>query len=93
DKLGAIEVGCYADLALYENVRTYWSPDFDVADQMINSGGGAQAHSVWVHGRRVIDSYRSTLIDEEAVYERLREAGDSVIRRSGVPVHTPWPVA
>ena len=92
-RIGAIEVGYLADLALFENQRTYWSPDFDVADQMIFSGGGAQARSVWVHGRRVIDGYRSTLIDEDAVYGRLREAGESIIRRSGVAVHMPWPVA
>lgn len=91
-RLGAVEVGHYADLALYENRRTHWSSSFDVADQVINAGGGAQARSVWVQGRRVIENYRSTMIDEDAVCARLQAAGESIVARSGVPVHQPWPV-
>jgi cytosine/adenosine deaminase-related metal-dependent hydrolase len=91
-KLGAVEVGRYADVVLYENRMTHWSPDFDIADQVINAGGGAQAHSVWVHGQRVIENYRSSRIDEEAVYGQLQEAGARIVSRSGVPVYQPWPV-
>lgn len=90
--IGSIEVGKKADLVLHDTNRPEWQPLFNVVNQLIWSADGRGVHSVWANGRRVIDNYRSTTVDEEKLYAEATSAGKAVIARTGLPDKQVWPV-
>lgn len=90
--IGSIEPGKKADFVLHDTDRPEWQPLFNVVNQLIWSADGRGVHSVWVDGRRVVDNYRSTMIDEERLYALAQSAGAAVIARTGLPDKQPWPV-
>jgi cytosine/adenosine deaminase-related metal-dependent hydrolase len=60
--------------------------------QLVWSADGRGVHSVWVDGRRVVDNYRCTTIDEDRLYADAQQAAESITRRSGLPAVYEWPV-
>jgi 5-methylthioadenosine/S-adenosylhomocysteine deaminase len=47
---------------------------------------------VWVDGKRVVDNYRCTTIDEDKLYIDAQRASDAITARSGLPRVYHWPV-
>lgn len=90
--IGSLEPGKKADFLLHDRNRPEWRPLFNVVNQLIYSADGRGVHSVWVDGRRVIDSYRSTLIDEEKLYADAEAAGRALLLRANMTVPSVWPV-
>lgn len=90
--IGSIEVGKKADIVLHDTDRPEWRPVLNVINQLIWSADGRSVHSVWVDGKRVIDNYRSTTIDEERLYAEVEQAAAGVVRRSGLENKQVWPV-
>lgn len=90
--IGSIAVGKKADLVLHDTDRPEWRPLFNVVNQLIWSADGRGVHSVWVDGRKVVDAYRSTLIDEDRLYAEVERAGAALVRRTGLPDKQCWPV-
>jgi 5-methylthioadenosine/S-adenosylhomocysteine deaminase len=93
DQIGSLEVGKKADLVLHDTDRPEWRPLSNVISQLVWSADGRGVHSVWVDGRRVVDNYRSTTIDEEKLYAEAQAAADAIIGRSGLPRISAWPVS
>ncbi len=92
DRIGSLEVGKKADFVLHDRDRPEWRPLLNAVSQLVYSADGRGVHSVWVDGRRVIDNYRSTLIDEEHLYAQVEAAGAAVLARAGVATPSLWPV-
>ena len=92
DRIGSLEVGKKADLVLHDTDRIEWRPLFNVINQLIWSADGRGVHSVWVDGRRVVDNYRCTTIDEESLLVEVQAAGEALAARTGLPLVMPWPV-
>ncbi|NOZ66350.1 MAG: amidohydrolase family protein [Alphaproteobacteria bacterium] len=92
DQIGSLEVGKKADFSCHDTDRSEWRPILSLVSQLIWSADGRGIHSVWVDGIRVIDNYRSTMIDEKELMGRVQECGESVIRKSKIPFVSPWPV-
>lgn len=90
--IGSLEAGKKADLVCHDTWRPEWIPVMNVVNQLVWSADGRDVHSVWVDGVRVIENYRSTMLDEDELYARAQEAGDAIIRRSKLPFVCPWPV-
>ncbi len=90
--IGSIKPGKKADFVLHDTDRPEWRPLLNVVNQLIWSADGRGVHSVWVDGRRVVDNYRSTLIDEERLYAEVERAGGNLIARTGLPDKQCWPV-
>lgn len=90
---GSLAPGMKADVVLHDTDRPEWRPLHDPVRQMIWSADGRGVHSVWVDGRRVVDSYRCTTIDEERLLAEAQIAADAVIARSGLPRLSHWPVS
>ncbi|MGE4306831.1 MAG: amidohydrolase family protein [Novosphingobium sp.] len=90
--IGSLEPGKKADFVLHDRNRPEWRPLFNVVNQLVYSADGRGVHSVWVDGRRVVDNYRSTLIDEEKLYAQIEKAGAAVLARAGMEVPSTWPV-
>ncbi|WP_448661959.1 amidohydrolase family protein [Sphingomonas sp. CJ20] len=92
DSIGSLEPGKKADFALHDRDRPEWRPLLNVVNQLVYSADGRGVHSVWVEGRRVVDNYRSTLIDEEKLYAEIEAAGPALLARAGMSVPSAWPV-
>jgi cytosine/adenosine deaminase-related metal-dependent hydrolase len=91
DDLGSIEVGKKADLVLHDTNRPEWRPLHNVANQLVWSADGRGVHTVFVDGRRVVDNYRCTTIDEDDLLRRAQVAGEGIRARSGLPDRAKWP--
>jgi len=92
-EIGSLEVGKKADLVLHDTDRPEWRPLTNVLSQLVWSADGRGVHSVWVDGKRVVDNYRCTTIDEEKLYAEAQAAAESITGRSGLPRISAWPVS
>lgn len=93
DQIGSLELGKKADLVLHDLDRPEWQPLLDPVRQLVWSADGRGVHSVWVDGRRVVENYRCTTLDEEALYAAARAAAQAIIARTGLPRRPAWPFA
>jgi 5-methylthioadenosine/S-adenosylhomocysteine deaminase len=91
-EIGSIEVGKKADLVLHDRRRPEWTPLLNVASQLVWSADGRGVHTVFVDGRKVVDSYKLTTIDERSLYARAQAAGEAIIARSTLKNHASWPM-
>ena len=92
DHIGSLEVGKRADVVLHDIDRPEWRPLGEVVNQLVWSADGRGVHTVFVDGRKVVDAYRCTRVDELALYERAERAGRAVFARAGLKIRSPWPV-
>jgi cytosine/adenosine deaminase-related metal-dependent hydrolase len=91
-QIGSLEAGKKADFVLHDTDRPEWQPRLNVLHQLVWAADGRAVHSVWVDGVRVVDNYRCTRVDEQDIYRRGQQAALDLIKRSGVPSVSPWPV-
>jgi len=92
DRIGSLEVGKKADLVLHDTDRPEWRPLLNVIAQLVWSADGRGVHSVWVDGRRVVEAYRVTTLDEHRLYAEAQVAARALIARTGLPDRQVWPV-
>lgn len=90
-EIGSLEPGKRADVVLHDRMRPEWTPLLNVANQLVWSADGRGVHTVFVDGRRVVDAYRLTTLDERALYARAQEAGEAIVARTGLPDRSKWP--
>ncbi|MEU0688763.1 amidohydrolase family protein [Streptomyces uncialis] len=90
-EIGSVETGKKADLVLHDTDRPEWRPLHNVANQLVWSADGRGVHTVFVDGRRVVDDYRCTTIDEDDLLRRAQQAGEGIVARSGLPDRSKWP--
>jgi 5-methylthioadenosine/S-adenosylhomocysteine deaminase len=91
-EIGSLDVGKKADLVCHDTNRPEWRPLLNVANQLVWSADGRSVHSVWVDGKRVVDDYRCTTIDEDRLYAESQLAAEQIVARSGLPTLTRWPL-
>jgi 5-methylthioadenosine/S-adenosylhomocysteine deaminase len=92
DEVGSLEPGKKADVVLHDTDRPEWRPLLNVANQLVWSADGRGVHTVFVDGVKVVDAYRCTTIDEDALYAAAQAAGEAITARSGLPNRAKWPV-
>lgn len=92
-EIGSLEAGKKADFVCHDTDRPEWQPLQGIVNQLAWLADGRSVHSVWVDGRRVIDNYRSTQIDEESLYARAQQSSQEIFGRTGLPFISPWPVS
>ncbi len=85
DQIGSLEVGKKADLVAHDTDRPEWSPVLNPMNQLVWAADGRSVHSVWVDGERVVENYRSTMVDEAKLYADAQQAGEAIIERSNLP--------
>jgi cytosine/adenosine deaminase-related metal-dependent hydrolase len=91
-EIGALAPGYKADIVLHDIDRPEWRPLHNPVRQLVWSADGRGVHSVWVDGRRVIEAGRCTTIDEDALYAEAQAAAEAIVRRTGLPTVSAWPV-
>jgi cytosine/adenosine deaminase-related metal-dependent hydrolase len=92
DQIGSIEVGKKADIVLHDIDRPEWRPLLNVVNQLVWSADGRGVHTVFVDGVKVVDNYRCTRIDEDALYAQAEEEGRALAHRAGLWDAGPWPI-
>lgn len=92
DQIGSLEAGKKADIVLHDTDRPEWRPRSNVISQLVWSADGRGVHSVWVDGRRVVDNYRCTTMDETRLYGEAQKAAEAIIARSALPSISVWPI-
>jgi cytosine/adenosine deaminase-related metal-dependent hydrolase len=90
--IGSLTPGKKADFVLHDRDRPEWVPLLNVVNQLVYSADGRGVHSVWVDGRRVVENYRSTLVDEERLFAQVEATGHALIARAGKTIPCQWPV-
>jgi len=90
--IGSLEPGKRADVVLHDTDRPEWRPLLNVVNQLVWSADGRGVHTVLVDGRVVVENYRCTTIDEDALWAQAQEMGESITARSGLPDKAKWPV-
>jgi len=92
DEIGSLEPGKKADLVLHDRDRPEWTPLLNVANQLVWAADGRGVHTVFVDGRKVVDGYHLTTVDEADLYRRAQAAGESIVARTGLPNRAKWKV-
>ncbi len=92
DEIGSLEPGKRADFVCHDANRPELRPLLNPVNQLVWSAVGRGVHSLWIEGERVIDGYRSTVIDEAALLRRAQDAGAALVERAGLPLLSPWPI-
>jgi len=91
-QIGSLEPGKKADFVAHDTNRSEWRPLFNVINQLVWSADGRGVHSVWVDGKRVVENYRCTTIDEDRLLAEAQTAGEALVARSGLKIQSVWPV-
>jgi cytosine/adenosine deaminase-related metal-dependent hydrolase len=91
-EIGSLEAGKKADVVLHDTDRPEWRPLLNVANQLVWSADGRGVHTVFVDGVKVVDDYRCTTIDEDALWATAQRMGEAITARSGLPDKAKWPV-
>ncbi|EIZ81008.1 amidohydrolase [Novosphingobium sp. Rr 2-17] len=90
--IGSLEPGKKADFVAHDRHRPEWTPLLNVVNQLVWSADGRGVHSVWVDGKRLVDSYRCTTIDEDETLAEVEAVAPAIIARAGKTVPSRWPV-
>jgi cytosine/adenosine deaminase-related metal-dependent hydrolase len=90
--IGSLEPGKKADFVAHDRHRPEWTPLLNVVNQLIWSADGRGVHSVWVDGRRLVENYRATTIDEDEILAEVEAAAPALLSRAGKTVPCRWPV-
>lgn len=90
--VGALVPGMKADFVAHDRNRPEWTPLLNVVNQLVWSADGRGVHSVWVDGRRVVEDYRMTTIDEDRLFAQAEAVAPQVIARAGLTIPCAWPV-
>lgn len=89
---GSIEPGKRADLVLFNTRRPEWRSLFNPVNSLIYAADGRSVDTVLVDGRIVVASQRATYVDEDMLYDKVQQMGESLLSRTGVAFKYPWPV-
>ncbi len=89
-EIGSLEPGKRADLVLHDRDRPEWTPLLNVANQLVYAADGRSVHTVFVDGRKVVDAYRLTTVDEQRLYADAQRAAEAIVARAGLPDRAKW---
>ncbi|WP_260929644.1 amidohydrolase family protein [Novosphingobium sp. 9] len=80
-EVGALVPGMKADIVAHDIRRPEWQPVNDPVNQLVWSADGRGVHSVWVDGRRVVNGFACTLLNEAALYDEGQALANDIRRR------------
>jgi 5-methylthioadenosine/S-adenosylhomocysteine deaminase len=86
DRLGSLEIGKRADIAVFEVIR----PIYNVANSVVHHATTGRAVHVFIDGEHVVRN--GHIAAESAIVADAAAAGLGVLQRAGMPTHTGWPL-
>jgi 5-methylthioadenosine/S-adenosylhomocysteine deaminase len=91
DRIGSIEIGKAADLVVFDASGIEWNPRGDIGLQLVWGQATGTVRDVFVDGRQVIASRRSTQLDHERLVATANVQQASLLARAGLTVPHTWP--
>ena len=92
DRIGSLEVGKLADLVVRHESLPEAMPGVDPIRSMVQSSRSKSIDTVLVNGKLIVENGHSTLVDEEEIYARSREATRELMKRwDSSPLSPRWP--
>jgi 5-methylthioadenosine/S-adenosylhomocysteine deaminase len=92
DRVGSIEIGKQADLAIFDTADFDWRPLHNPVANLVYGATGYSVDTVVIAGVVVLDHKRHTLVDLAAARSEVEEIDRRVLRSIGVDVTLAWPV-
>lgn len=91
-EVGSIEVGKKADLVLFDTRRPEWRTLFNPVTNLVYGADGRSVHTVIVDGKIVVRDHAPTYVDEWELIQKVQEAGEDMMRRTGISFDSRWPI-
>ncbi|MCW2919545.1 MAG: putative hydrolase [Actinomycetia bacterium] len=91
-RIGSLEEGKLADLAVLDATGPQWIPRGDIAHQLIWSADGRCVRDVLVDGRLVVRDHVCVTVDEADLRRTAQEASTDLLKRAGLTVPHRWPL-
>ncbi len=82
-RVGSLEPGKEADVALFRRDQLHLVPDAMLVSNLVYSGVSTQADTVLVGGKPILRDGKSTVFDESEVVAKAREAQAGMIAEAG----------
>jgi len=96
DRIGSIEAGKEADIALFKLDQLHLAPGAMLVNNLVYSGGNMQADTVLVGGKTLLRNGKSPMLDEERILAQARETQSELIDEAGMReqmgLTRTWPV-
>jgi cytosine/adenosine deaminase-related metal-dependent hydrolase len=89
-EIGSLEPGKKADVAIFDMNRPDWVPLYNELQNFVYSAQGNSCESVMIDGKFVMENREVKTIDETEVVERIGRLAKGVMKRSKVPLYSPW---
>lgn len=83
ERVGSLEPGKEADVALFRRDQLHLVPDAMLVSNLVYSGVSTQADTVLVGGKMILRDGKSTVFDEHEVVAKAREAQAGMIAEAG----------
>ena len=92
DLVGSIEPGKRADFILIDMDKPHLTPCFDPVSTVVYAAHGSDVDTVVVDGKVLMQGRKLQTLDEEAVLDEVRRRARQVMERSGLNIHSNWPI-
>lgn len=90
-KIGSLEPGKRADLVVFSTDHPEWRPLHHPVQNLVLNASDRSIESVWVDGRKVVESGNLLTIDLPALLARADEAARELLDRVGMTAPWAWP--
>ena len=81
DHLGKLEPGYLADIVLYDMHKPYWYPRHDRLSLFVYAANSADADTVIINGKVLLQQGRALYMDEEKIYAESERCGKHLIAK------------
>jgi 5-methylthioadenosine/S-adenosylhomocysteine deaminase len=92
DRIGSLEAGKRADLAILDATGPQWTPRGDLAHQLVWSADGRCVRDVLIDGRPVVRDHACVTVDEAELRRTAQGASADLLKRAGLTVPHRWPL-
>ncbi|MFC2108536.1 amidohydrolase family protein [Candidatus Bipolaricaulota bacterium] len=96
DRIGSIEAGKEADIALFKTDQLHLAPGAMLVSNLVYSGCNIRADTVLIGGNVVLRAGKSTTLDEERILAQARETQAELVGEAGlkevIGLARSWPV-
>ena len=81
ENLGKLEAGQYADIVLWDNHKPYWYPRHNKLSQLVYAANSSDADTVFVAGKKVLESGKLLTFDEEKIYAEAQACAERLVNK------------
>ena len=81
ENLGKLEAGQFADIVLWDTHKPYWYPRHNKLSQLVYAANSSDADTVFVAGKKVLESGKLLTFDEEKIYAEAQACAERLVNK------------